>query len=1314
MTDTMNIIYKEYMMKPGLRFMFGKENNWWRILEVDYEKNEMLVISEKEICDKAYHDKYENITWEYCTLRKWLNDEYLNAAFSDEEREAIIISHLENPENAEFGINGGNDTDDKIFLLSIDEARKYFKDDEDRATGNWWGLRSPGGLGLIAANVRTYGRVDVWGYNVNNRRGVRPAFRLNLESQIFKSLISGNEKNRMMRVSDLVIKGEKLVSASNNCEEAEIPEGVTEISDGCFENHSNLKSVAFPSTLKKVGNNAFSGCENLDMIAGSFGTVSYGKYVFKNCNKLIFIPEMFRTLGKLSDEFAEHLDVCGSEELAWLFMYQKGKAWDSKLPRKLTKDNITEIFSEMIEYITGLKKNFKKPVENCAAFVKANNSAFDSEQLKRLINLLQEKKLTAVIDSLMEDPAVLSGLGIQKNNDPDERIMPNGAIWYGHSETELSVGATFQFGSNGTGWLILEVDEEKKEMLVISEKEICDKAYHDKYENITWEYCTLRKWLNDEYLNAAFSDEEREAIIISHLENPENAEFGINGGNDTDDKIFLLSIDEARKYFKDDEDRATGNWWGLRSPGGLGLIAANVRTYGRVDVWGYNVNNRRGVRPAFRLNLESQIFKSLITERKRGGAVADMPMLVIRNGSVIFADRNVVEVALPEYVKKIDAGAFDGCRKLERITWTGKMPVIDRAAFRNCPKLRLPAEFYLGTKFPADDFARYMPAEPGIIACILLKFASDSEYFEITAGVDGDAKITVHNVCDIADELLLRLPEIKTVKEPEIILRFVLAAAPVLGKERLKKFKTALNKIKLKGVKWKPLLNREVEKDYPAKDVISMELFTISSKILYSDWEELDRLPRLAEVINAVSVYAEEYWHGSVETKEYKKAALDSYESRAEKRALATEMDHKALISLLKKWTKDIGPEWYAPYAAFANDEELTELLDEMKTWEKEKSLREQIIRVRGAMLLNETITAMRYADKMNLLGRYAKMRNSDEDEIRDNIISDFGLDIDGKRTWVLAGKTLTAAVNRDLTVSLTDENGKVLKSVPKKGADSAEYEIVNKEFTDLKKGVRPTAKIRNDRIFNDFLSGRDRNSNSWKNAYLKNPVLRILASLIVWEQDGITFTLNEKGDPVTVDGEPYTITNQSIKIAHPMEMGPETTEEWQRYFNDNDLKQPFEQVWEPVVDQDKVKPGRYDGCTIPLYMLMNKEKHGIIMEGQSRITLKGCSAGLKLIEGHHDWYNNDFEISDFKYDIWNRQVNHIVTHLDKGTVAGRVKKDDITVVQWFDRFTLAQIMEFIDIASEAQAHNVLAQLMEYKDIHYENYDPMDEFTLEL
>ena len=71
------------------------------------------------------------------------------------------------------------------------------------------------------------------------------------------------------------------------------------------------------------------------------------------------------------------------------------------------------------------------------------------------------------------------------------------------------------------------------------------------------------------------------------------------------------------------------------------------------------------------------------------------------------------------------------------------------------------------------------------------------------------------------------------------------------------------------------------------------------------------------------------------------------------------------------------------------------------------------------------------------------------------------------------------------------------------------------------------------------------------------------------------------------------------------------------------------------------------------------------------------------------------------------------MVHLDKATVTGRVKKDDVSAAQWFDRFTLAQIQSFIDLASENNAVNVLALLLEYKNTHFADFDPMAEFTLE-
>ena len=340
-------------------------------------------------------------------------------------------------------------------------------------------------------------------------------------------------------------------------------------------------------------------------------------------------------------------------------------------------------------------------------------------------------------------------------------------------------------------------------------------------------------------------------------------------------------------------------------------------------------------------------------------------------------------------------------------------------------------------------------------------------------------------------------------------------------------------------------------------------------------------------------------------------------------------------------------------------------------------------------------------------------MRGLDADTLRDETVSDFGLDLSGRRSWSLAGKTLTATLNNDLTFTLTDESGKELKSVPKKGADEAEYETVKKEFSALKKDVKATAKTRNDKIFADFLSGRARPAKAWESGYLDNAVLIVLARLIVWAQGENTFTLKETGELITVDGAAYTLTDEPVKVAHPMEMTKEDVEAWQHYFTSNALRQPFEQVWEPVADSSLVKPGRYDGCTVPLYALMNKEKHGIVMEGRSQITLKDCSADLIYIEGHHDWVNNEFEVKNFTFKTYTRQVNHIVVHLDKATVAGRVKKDDVSVSQWFDRFTLAQIQSFIDLANENKATNVLALLLEYKEKTFPDFDPMAEFTLE-
>ena len=153
-------------------------------------------------------------------------------------------------------------------------------------------------------------------------------------------------------------------------------------------------------------------------------------------------------------------------------------------------------------------------------------------------------------------------------------------------------------------WLVLE--KKTKELLLISRYALECKQYHHDRVNVTWEKSDLRKWLNNDFLKEAFSAEERERIKECKLKNDDNPEENTKGGNDTKDRVFLLSIQEAGQYFTDDDTRkckstkfAEGkhqmideagfsDWW-LRSPG-TKKHAAIVFADGVIDMYGTPVN----------------------------------------------------------------------------------------------------------------------------------------------------------------------------------------------------------------------------------------------------------------------------------------------------------------------------------------------------------------------------------------------------------------------------------------------------------------------------------------------------------------------------------------------------------------------------------------------------------------------------------------------------------------------------------------------------------------------------------------------------
>jgi hypothetical protein len=118
------------------------------------------------------------------------------------------------------------------------------------------------------------------------------------------------------------------------------------------------------------------------------------------------------------------------------------------------------------------------------------------------------------------------------------------------------VGDTVRFGhyDDKDEWIVLDKKGEK--LLILNKYGIKGTSvYNWADRDVTWSTCYLRWWLNNEYLFAAFSEEEMKNISDTRVKNANNPEYGTPGGSDTVDKVFLLSIEEANKYFADDAAR---------------------------------------------------------------------------------------------------------------------------------------------------------------------------------------------------------------------------------------------------------------------------------------------------------------------------------------------------------------------------------------------------------------------------------------------------------------------------------------------------------------------------------------------------------------------------------------------------------------------------------------------------------------------------------------------------------------------------------------------------------------------------------------
>lgn len=167
----------------------------WRILSRN--GNDAYVMADQVLDCKKYHEIDESVTWETSTLRKWLNGEFYNTAFTVEEQEAVLEQTLENVDNEKYATEN---EEDMVYLPSYDDVVNDdygFLGDQARIGKNtayamasggeansWWWIFPSGSSTAESAAVNPNG--DVMGYGAHSAYrciyGVRPALHLDLSS----------------------------------------------------------------------------------------------------------------------------------------------------------------------------------------------------------------------------------------------------------------------------------------------------------------------------------------------------------------------------------------------------------------------------------------------------------------------------------------------------------------------------------------------------------------------------------------------------------------------------------------------------------------------------------------------------------------------------------------------------------------------------------------------------------------------------------------------------------------------------------------------------------------------------------------------------------------------------------------------------------------------------------------------------------------------------------------------------------------------------------------------------------------------------
>ena len=634
----------------------GPEPIEWQVLAA--EPDRVLVISKYGLDAKPFNvTDTPSMTWEKCSLRMWLNGEFYNSAFSAAEQKRISQVTVKNPDNPEYGTTGGNDTEDRIFLLSIDEAEWYFASDTARqcqatayaiANGGYvnknsgysiWNLRSPGIFRLNIAYVDQIGLVSTVGGSVSDfNELVRPALWLD----------PGEGTAAGITAEDAEESGAGVEEASADPAKDDYAIGQI-ITFGRYEQDNNMGNGAEAVEWQVL---AAEGDRVLVISRYGLDVKPYNKLYSPVTWETSSLREwlngdFYNSAFSASEQIRIHQVTVktpddpytgtpgGNDTVDWIFLLsteEVARYFETESARQCRPTAYAEANGAWVSGNDGNSNwwlrspGFKR---HDATYISNFGSVGDGHFIY-YTDVLVRPALWLDISHAEDDgdgpqAALAAPSQIPAPVFPTDTVKPEASI-----PANLQVGDTFKFGhyeqdnnlnsgAEAIEWEVLAAEGDS--VLVISRYGLDAKQYNSANFSETWETSSLREWLNGEFYNSVFNASEQARIRQMTVKNPDNPEYGTQGGNDTEDRIFLLSIEEVNRYFGTDTARqckatayaeANGawvsssngySWYWLRTPGIYNNTAAYIRDNGYVLARGdLTVCTDILVRPALWLN----------------------------------------------------------------------------------------------------------------------------------------------------------------------------------------------------------------------------------------------------------------------------------------------------------------------------------------------------------------------------------------------------------------------------------------------------------------------------------------------------------------------------------------------------------------------------------------------------------------------------------------------------------------------------------------------------------------------------------------